>query len=232
MSRLSRRLPPPQDFGWTLRPVSSADVVQTQLGDGRLEVLINHAPLKGITTEMLEWWFQSFDGMAHYRGRSIPAYHLWHPLDHVGVKFDRGGMNRVAPGCTISIQEVFARDPQFEVNVTAVIHRWDRRGVGFHSDVLGHRISELDHVFTDTPAGVDYRSRLRFGAGHGPLRGLINGLVVARRLSPALATAWIRHNIEEVGCFEAFLPELHAARAIVVPGAGGAWSSKTATATS
>lgn len=217
MSSLSRKLSPPYDFGWTLRPVSSADVVQTALGDGRLEILINHAPLTGITTEMLEWWFQSFDGIARYKGRSIPAYHLWHPYDHVSVAFDRGGTQLVAPRNTISIQEVFGRDPLYEVNVTAEIHRWDRRGVGFHTDVLGHRISELDHVFTDTSAGVDYRSRLRFGAGNGPLRGLINTMIVARRFSPALATAWIRHNVEEVGCFVEFLPDLFATRAITLP---------------
>lgn len=217
MSRLSRKLSPPYDFGWKLREVTSADVVQTELGDGRLEILINHAPLTGISTEMLEWWFQSFDGVAQYKGRSIPAYHLWHPHDHVGVTFDRGGTQRVAPRNTIRIQEVFGRDPRYEVNVTAEIHRWDRRGVGFHTDVLGHRISELDHVFTDTPAGADYRSRLRFGAGNGPLRHMINTMVVAKRFSPALATAWIRHNVEEVGCFVEFLPELFATRAITVP---------------
>lgn len=144
MARLARKLPPPYDFGWTLRDVSSADVVQTALGDGRREILINHAPLTGVTTEMLEWWFQNFDGVARFRGREIPAYHLWHPRDHIQVTFARGREGRVAPGQQIKIQEVFARDPRFEADIQSVIHRWDRRGVGFHHDVLGHRVIELD----------------------------------------------------------------------------------------
>lgn len=78
MPRLARKLLPPYDFGWTLRDVSGADMVQTALGDGRRELLINHALLTGVATEMFEWWFQNFDGVARFRGREIPAYHLWH----------------------------------------------------------------------------------------------------------------------------------------------------------
>jgi hypothetical protein len=68
---------------------------------------------------------------------------------------------------------VFGRDPRFEAEGRAVIHRWDRRGVGFHQDILGHRLLELDHVFRDTPRGVDYRSWLRVGAGVGALKGAL-----------------------------------------------------------
>lgn len=218
MSRLTRKLSQPYDFGWTLRDVASADVVQTALGDGRREILINHAPLAGVTTEMLEWWFQSFDGVARYRGREVPAYHLWHPRDHIKVTFVRGPDGRVAPGQRIMIQEVFGRDPRFEADIRSVIHRWDRRGVGFHHDVFGHRVIELDHVFADTIAGADYRARMRVGAGHGLLKGLINSRVVAQRFNPELVAAWIRHDIEEVGCFADFLPEIYAAKSIVRKG--------------
>jgi hypothetical protein len=52
------------------------------------------------------------------------------------------------------------------------------------------------------------------GVGNGPLRTLINRQIVARKFSAELATAWIRHNVEEVGCFVEFLPELFKAQAI------------------
>jgi hypothetical protein len=213
MARLIRKLLPPYELGWTLRAVESADVVVTALGDGRREIRIDHAPLTGVTTEMLEWWFQNFDGVATYRGRTLPAYHLWHPRDHVAVTFARGPSGRVEPGQRLHIEEVFGRDRRFETDVHSVIHRWDRRGVGFHHDVLSHRLVELDHVFTDTPAGVLYRTCMRVGAGVGPLRRLVNA-AADRRFGPATTTAWIRHNVEEVGCFVEFLPDLFANRAI------------------
>lgn len=228
MAGLIRKLKPAYDFGWQFRSVESADVVLTPLGDGLREILINHAPLSGVTTAMLEWWFQSFDRVATYRGQALPAYHLWHPRDHVRVTFKRDAEGRVAPGQPIAIQEVFGREPQFEADVRSVIHRWDRRGVGFHLDVMGHRVVELDHVFTDTSQGVDYRTRMRVGVGNGPLRRLINEVIVSRRFGPETVQAWIRHNIEEVGSLVDFLPELLEARAI--SGHGSARSGATPTA--
>jgi hypothetical protein len=217
MARLFRRLGPALELGWTLRPVESADIVLTQLGDGRREIRIDHAPLTGVTTEMLEWWFQNFDGLAVYRGRALPAYHLWHPRDHVAVTFNRNAAGRVEPGQALYIEEVFGRDQRYEVDVRSVIHRWDRRGIGFHHDAFGHRVVELDHVFTDTAAGVIYRSCMRVGSCAGPLKAVVN-MLAHRRFSSAMTTAWIRHNVEEVGCFVDFLPELFAASAITHPG--------------
>jgi len=217
MASLAKRLVDPYDFGWTLRDVDTCDVVETHLGDGRYEIRLDHAPLAGVTTEMLEWWFQVFDGTASYRGRSLPAYHLWHPRDHVKVELGRDGSGRVASNQSVHIQEVFGRDRRFTVDQRPVIHRWDRRGVGFHADVAGHRLIELDHVFTDTPQGVIYRSCMRAGVGAGPLRRLINGVVLPKRFGAAQRAAWIRHNVEEVGCFVEFLPELYADKAVSAP---------------
>jgi len=210
---LHRQLQPPLEFGWTLRATDSADVVRTELGDGRLELRIDHAPLPGVSTEMLEWWFQNLDGVATYRGLAIPAYRLWHPRDHIAVAFTRDRQGRIALRQRVHIQEVFARDPRFETDSRARLHRWDRRGIGLHVDVLGHRVMELDHAFTDRSEGLLYRSCLRIGAGVGPLRATLN--TIARpQFGPEKASAWLRHNIEEVGCFAEFLPELYANRAI------------------
>lgn len=215
MTVLFTALPAPADLGWTPRSVASADVVVTPLGDGRLEVRIDHAPLTGVTTAMLGWWFQTFDGTATWRGEKLAAYRLWHPRDHIDVRPGRDAKGRIAPGCRLNIREVFARDPRFVTDIHAVIHRWDTRGIGFHRDILGHRVVELDHAFTDSAAGVLYRTCMRAGVGNGPLRRLINRLAVKRRFSPDAVEAWTRHNIEEVGFFADFLPELYATAAIV-----------------
>ncbi len=63
----------------------------------------------------------------------------------------------------------------------------------------------------DVEGGVQYRSCALVGAASGPLRPLINSLVVPRLFSDEKARAWLRHNVEEVGCFEQFLPDIYAA---------------------
>jgi hypothetical protein len=42
---------------------------------------------------------------------------------------------------------------------------------------------------------------------------IVNPLIRALAFDEARGRAWIKHNIEEVGNFEAFLPQLHAAEA-------------------
>ena len=207
-------LPEPRDFGWTLRRVEEAVTTQTTLPDGRLELTIEHAPLAGVTLEMLGWWFQTFDQEVEYRGQRLQAYLLWHPTDHIAVRVVRDASGGIAPGGTIHIQEAFGRDFRHLVDEVVRIHRWDAAGIGFHLDILGRRVFELDHGFTETPAGVQYRSRMRIGMRAGWLRGPFNTLVLPRRFGAERAAAWLRHNVEEVGCFVDFLPELWGDRRI------------------
>lgn len=213
MASLARKLPPPRDYGWTFRPVESARVTRTTLDDGRRELRIDHAPLAGVTTDMLGWWFQNLDGIARYRGQSLPAYLLWHPRDHIAVAATRDATGHIGLGQIVHIQEVFGRDPRFGTEAHARIHRWDAGGIGFHVDILGHRMFELDHTFADSAEGVVYRSRAHIGTAAGLLRRPLN-LGARFGFSEAKAAAWIRHNIEEVGCLEDFLPELFQDRAI------------------
>jgi hypothetical protein len=53
---------------------------------------------------------------------------------------------------------------------------------------------------------VRYRSRALVGA-EGMLGPFVN-VLVRRLFSDDTAQAWVRHNVEEVGCFENFLPAL------------------------
>jgi len=51
--------------------------------------------------------------------------------------------------------------------------------------------------------------------GHdgGIARWIANYIALPRQFSARKADAWLRHNVEEVGCFEHMLPALYAARA-------------------
>ena len=48
------------EYSYELRKVDSARVYVGRRVDGRLEARIAHAPLRGVTSEMLVWWFENF----------------------------------------------------------------------------------------------------------------------------------------------------------------------------
>ena len=49
------------------------------------------------------------------------------------------------------------------------------------------------------------------GARRGPLRIIFNRFIRPRLFSDEMGQAWLRHNVEEVGNFESFLPAVFAA---------------------
>jgi len=44
------------------------------------------------------------------------------------------------------------------------------------------------------------------------LRRIFNSFILPKAFGAEKATAWLTHNVEEVGCFEHFLPSLYARR--------------------
>ena len=199
-----------KDFGWTLRSLSSARTNIAELVDGRIEVTIDHAPLKGITREMLVWWFQHMDGECTWEGETVPNYHLWHPRDHISVSIsDRNAQGVAVAGSKIHIQEAFNHDLRYLVDNTVTIDRLDETGLRFHAERAGKTAFELEHRYLPSVEGIEYHSRLLLGVGQGWLKSLINDVILPRQFSDDKAIAWLTHNVEEVGCFEDFLPELY-----------------------
>ncbi|MEM6678236.1 MAG: hypothetical protein AAF675_10225, partial [Pseudomonadota bacterium] len=85
-------IPPARDFGWRLKPISTAHFGLDTRDNGQFTVTLNHALLRGVTAQMLAWWFQSFtrlrvrlEDVPGYEGQEVPAYLLWHPTDHVSA---------------------------------------------------------------------------------------------------------------------------------------------------
>jgi hypothetical protein len=68
----------------------------------------------------------------------------------------------------------------------------------------------MDYEFAPTESGTLYRNSLTVGAS-GILGRLLNPLIRRFMFDEARGHAWIKHNIEEVGNFEAFLPQFYAA---------------------
>jgi hypothetical protein len=205
--------------------VSSAKTRLSRLSDGRLELTIKHDLIRGVTREMLAWWFCRIDGAMDYMGQTVSRYRVWHPRDHIFYKdLTRAADGTGSAGTLRHIVEAFNCDPRYLVNVIDRVVKLDETGIllsteqagitlgSFQSPIipLGTEVVTLQHDFIAAPTGTRYESRML--AGRDTLFGR---LFLNRRLLPwlviddAMGQAWLQHNVEEVGNFERFLPPLY-----------------------
>ncbi len=206
-------LPAPLEFGWQMKPLESAKTTLHYLPDGRLELTIIHDVLKGITPPMLYWWFTNIAGEMDYQGKRYLRYRIWHPKDHLHWSLAKPGPNgKAEAGAVFRIVEAFGRDPDFRIDVQEVVEKLDETGIRLSHRRGGFEVSNLEHTFTPVAAGTLYRSRMTVGAEHPLLRGLFNHYLRPHVFPEEMARAWLKHNIEEVGNFEFFLPELYASQ--------------------
>lgn len=201
------RIPEPLDLGWTTRELSSARVSRRVLPDGRLEQVIEHAVLPGITPDLMLWWFRVIDRTVEFRGVRCLAYRLWHPRDHIHFEVrGRAADWTVLPGARFRIVEAFGARPEFLMDEVFHLARLDRTGMRIEIRKAGALFAALDEDWDAVEGGLRYTVTMRIGAS-GPLR-VLNPII--RRERRAALEAWLAHNVEEVGNLPLFLPELRA----------------------
>lgn len=197
-------------FGWEMKPLSSADAGFRKLADGRLELTIEHDVVRGVTPGMLRWWFMHIGGAMEYEGETYPRYLVWHPLDHIHWELVGAAPDGTAgPGARFRIVEAFGRNPAHLVDSVDTVEKLDETGIRLCKRVFGDRIFTLEHYFTRVDGGTKYDSRMVVGSSSPFGRLFFNRFARPRLFSDEMGRAWLRHNIEEVGNFENFLPALY-----------------------
>ena len=219
-------MPPAREFGWALKPVSSSHFEIHQRDNGQFCVVLNHALLRGVRSEMVLWWFKNFANLRvrlvdtpGYVDRRVQAYLLWHPIDHLGVTLSGrlGPGGEAQPRASIHIQEAMQYDVygwKYAVDTKLRIFYvgddgWAMgRSLPLFGPVMMLRIHFRDVVEGGQHVGAHYHYEVVIGASvRNPFAKLLN-----RRLSsnfgPEFFAAWHRHNVIEVGVFENFLPAL------------------------
>jgi DAPG hydrolase PhiG domain len=203
-------IPPARPILWHLRPAESARTTLRTLGSGELEVIIEHAPLAGVTPEMLAWWYGHVLGTMQYADATYPRYLVWHPLDHISYEVLKSADDgRVATGAKLHITEALAREPRNLIDIMPTVEQLDESGAVVGRRVLGTPVVMLENVFEAIPSGTRYVSRLTVG-GSTPLGRLFLNRIAQDRAFPEWKVNpwWIRHHIEEIGNLENFLPGL------------------------
>lgn len=204
------RLPTPLPLPFPLKPVSSADTGVETLPDGRTRYWIRHDIVRGVTPAMLAWWFAHIEGTVEFGGRRYNRYRFWHPGDHVHASVHRRRPDgTVGPGAALRLIEVLGRNPKFLVDTVTHIERLDEGGY-VHNPEMHGRIGfvRMEYRFTPTAQGTLYENSLTIGST-APWYRLVRPLVTRFGFTPAQGSAWLRHNVEEVGMFENFLPDLY-----------------------
>ena len=84
-------LPPPRQLPWPLKPLESAQTSLSYDEFGRMVMRIQHDTLKGLTPEMLVWWFSNIGGDMEVEGKRLNRYLVWHPYDHIRWELARPG---------------------------------------------------------------------------------------------------------------------------------------------
>ncbi len=205
-------LPPQRPSLGPLKPHSSAVTTQATLPNGQLELTIQHEHLRGLTPRMLRWWFENIGGTFEYEGAVYSRYLLWHPRDHIHWELARPAPNGAAgQGAYFRIVEAFAADPRNQVDSVEFVERLDETGISLVKRVLGVEIFRLEHFFGSAADGATYFSRMLVGPASGPLAGVFNRLIRPRIFPDDKGTAWLTHNIEEVGLLEHLIPRLYPA---------------------
>lgn len=224
-------MPPAREFGWTLKPESSSHFAIHQRDGGQFCVVLNHALLRGVTAEMIYWWFERFTLLKvllpdtpGYEGKVVPAYQLWHPIDHYDAHLSgpvaSDGRPRV--GASIHIQEAMQYDVhgwRFPVDTKVKIYYVAPDGwamgkvLPLMGPVMMLRIHFRDVEEAGVHVGVHYHYEVVIGvSGRGPVARRINRSI-GSSYGPEFFAAWHRHNVIEVGTFENFLPALYKQRA-------------------
>lgn len=173
------KLPESRNFGWKLKPFESAKTSITKLPTGQTFVTIEHGLLKGVTCEMLVWWFNKFTTLkVEVNAIVYPAYLIWHPHDHIRVDGIAATPELMQKGDKLHIVEYFDRNHKYSIDNTSDVDKLDKNGIILSFCKFDKVIMHLHHSFTQTPEGVLYFSKLTLGIEKGLLKPFFNKIII------------------------------------------------------
>ncbi len=223
-------MPKPREFGWNLKSLDTTRFEIIERPNGQFCAVLNHSLIRGVTSEMIHWWFQNFPNLKvtledtpGYEGHTVDGYLLWHPSDHCRAvlrgKVGAGGLAQA--GAKIRIQEAmqhstygmtYPADAELDIFYCENDGWAMGKSMPFLGKVMCLRIHYKDVIENGQIIGVQYHYEVVIGAtGDNPLARFINRRI-AGQYSPEFFAAWHLHNTIEVGTFENFLAPLFAQR--------------------
>lgn len=191
---------------------SSAKTSESTLPDGRLELQIQHDVMRGVTPRMLAWWFRNIEGEMELGGKGYPRYLVWHPTDHISFKVvKRLPDASVGAGSRFHIVEALGGDPRYLQDRVFHVRQLDETGFLIEFHVLGRAVARLHEQFVAVSEGTQYNVTMTVGLGSWVGRTGLTRLLNDKLFPAEQRRAWLKHNVEEVGNLQFFLPDLYRA---------------------
>ena len=180
---------------------SSPQAVYKELIKGKPLTLVMEHELRGVTPEMLDWWWDNMDNN---------TYKLWNPQDHIALEW------QIPPsqvGHVGAIHMACERISDIPASILRI--RWEDRSAAPITTIYSHVNvgSALAPGTDDIPTGsavheyeaTSYGTRMR-----------------STFLLPAFAPQFFldslrKHNIAEMGRFPEFLPQLYKEKTTAQP---------------
>jgi hypothetical protein len=206
------RLPllPPRSVPWSLKPLESAETSLRYDEYARMVMTIRHDVLKGLSPDMLAWWFRNIGGEMELDGQWVNKYLLWHPIDHIKWELIRPARDtNIGPGAVFRIVEAFNADPDLYVDIQDKVIRLDPTGFTLVQRRLGVEVARLNHDFAAVQGGASYFSTLIVGSAAPRVRSILNPLLHRFVFTERMGRAWLKHNVEEVGALEHIVPRIY-----------------------
>lgn len=217
--------PPP--FNYKMRCPDTAKMYEWFDKAGVYHRRTEHAPIPGVTRRMAKWWLSPniaiLSPLVNCMGKKIIYwYKCWHPIDHIavipfpGVNAD----NSKLPGLFVRVWEHYRRAPnetvnEFELNMPMQVAD-PAFNVQIKLPIPGASpaiiLGAFNNYVEDTDKGLKVITEFLVGSNNPSIDFLVNLLSdrVIRNQFYGLADQVVRHNIEEYGNFEQFLPDLYA----------------------
>lgn len=204
------------------KPITSAKWVNARRSwDGSILVQIEHDDIKGVTPEMMKWWFENISRTTTWNGEDfggeeVSLYHLWHHRDHIAVTpltdAPDGSQNRgFAVGALSKIEEQF-NDYRDKIGQTMLTTALDEKEFTFLIKLGNLTVGRITHVYAPSDNGISFYAETEVGNDIPVFKYFFNWLFLPLVYRMSTAEHWIRHNIEETGRTEDILPPLYAVR--------------------
>jgi hypothetical protein len=150
--------------------------------DGKLEVILQHDPLPGVTPAMLAWWYQQLPLGTHKMGdTTYTYYHLFHPSEHGVIEILEAGEGPgISKGALVTRRERFG---SYYSKGKARVISIDADKMVVSPEIAGMHFGQIEHRFSSGPDGAIYTVHAVLGSDLPVIGPLIN-LYIRKRLFP------------------------------------------------
>jgi hypothetical protein len=195
---------------WDYPKLSEAIYKTEIMGDGKILIELQHPILKGVSPEMVSWWYKNLaSGKAVMKGQSYDFYHLFHLTEHGQthvVEAATDGSSGMGKGALVYRQERFGT---YLSKGLGRVESFDASGFVVIPVMGPLHFGRIEHHFKAQDGGTLYRVKTILGSDAPVIGPLLSLYIRTKQFPPEVVHEWIRHQVEEVGSLPHFLPALY-----------------------